>query len=97
MSLSAPGLAICENGSIVALDDGLDQRECTLVINRLLLSVSVVDGIESEIFGRIAGQFRFQNAHLIESFVHHQDRLATLFLFFFIHGPYSHHHLNCFS
>jgi len=50
MSFTAACLSIGEDCSIIALDDGLDEGEGTLVIDSLLLGVSIVDGVERKIF-----------------------------------------------
>ena len=47
-ALAAAGLPIGEDRAVIALDDGLDQGEGTLVVNHLLERVGVVDGVEGE-------------------------------------------------
>ena len=72
MSFTAAGLAICKNGSIVSFDYRLNQGECALVINNLLLGIYVVNRIIGEVSAHGALVVRVHDRHLIILLVNFQ-------------------------
>jgi len=67
--LAATGLAVGENGAVVAADDRLDEREGRLIVDLSLSGVNAIDRIISKNFLLWATLFTRSHDHLVRRLV----------------------------
>ena len=98
MCFTTSRLTICENCSIVAFDDGLNQGKGTLIINCLLERIRIINRIVGETLWwcHIHLIIRSHDLNLLVLVVNLDNRFWATVLFLFVHGSYSDHDLDSF-
>ena len=97
VSFTTSCLPISEYGSIVTLDNRLDQWKCTFIINNLLLGICIVNCIIRKISRHCPGFIWSQYRDLIHLFIYLENWFASSFDLWFVHWTYSNHNLDGFS